>query len=111
MIRVDHVLPHFSALVQAGKEFFVCSIAIIGKGDLTLSADGLIQNLNGIKQLLAMQRQIRHGADMFDAGSEISIGQPLQLPHQFLALAIRQMLREQQTVNEQPQLTVREIPN
>ena len=47
---------------------------------------------------------------MLHPAAEIHIRQSLQLVHQLLALAVRDVLGEQQTVNEQPQFAIGEVP-
>lgn len=46
---------------------------------------------------------------MLHPAAEIRIGQTLQLAHQLLALAVRNVLGKKQAVNEQPQLAIGEV--
>lgn len=46
---------------------------------------------------------------MLHPAAEIHIGQTLQLAHQLLALAVRNVLGKKQAVNEQPQLAISEV--
>ena len=48
---------------------------------------------------------------MLYAGLEITIGQSLQLFHQFFALAVGHMLGEEKRVDQKPQLGIGKIPD
>lgn len=73
-------------------------------------ADGLVQQLDGEKELLVVGLVLRQAGNVLHPAAEIHIGQALQLVHQLLTLAVRDVLGEQQAINEQPQLAVGEVP-
>ena len=111
LVGVDDILPNVPGTVPSWVELFVGAVAVVGEGDLPPFADGLVQHLDGVKQLLAVEGQVRHGSNMPHPGPEIPVGQALQLTDQFFTLAVRDVLGEQQAVDEQPQLAVRELPH
>ena len=111
LVGVDDVLPDVPGAVPAGVELLVGAVAVVGKGHLPPLADGLVQHLDGVKQLLAVEGQVRHGADVPHPGPEIPVGQALQLADELFALAVGDVLGEQQAVDEQPQLAVGKIPD
>ncbi len=88
----------------------VRSILQVLEAYLSASADGLVQQLDGEKELLVVGFVLRQAGDVLHPAAEIHIRQALQLVHQLLALAVRDVLGEQQAVNEQPQLAVGEVP-
>ena len=47
--------------------------------------------------------------DVFRAGAKVDVGQFFQLPDQFLALAVGDMLGKKQTIDQQSQFAVREV--
>ena len=80
------------------------------EADLPPPADGLVQQLDGEKELLVVGFVLRQAGNVLHPAAEIHIGQALQLAHQLLALAVRNVLGKKQAVNEQPQLAVGEVP-
>ena len=111
LVGVDDVRPDVPGAVPTGVELLVGTVAVVGERDLPPLADGFVQHLDGVKQLLAVEGQIRHGADVPHPGPEIPVGQALQLADQLFTLTVRNVLGEQQAVDEQPQLTVCELPD
>lgn len=88
----------------------VHSILQVLETDLPPPADGLVQQLDGEKELLVVGFVLRQAGNVLHPAAEIHIGQTLQLAHQLLALAVRNVLGKKQAVNEQPQIAIGEVP-
>ena len=73
-------------------------------------ADGLIQELNGVEQLLVMSHILGHPGNMLDPGAKVDIGQPFQFANQVFALVVRNVAGKQETVNEQSEFSGGKIP-
>ena len=66
---------------------------------LAVMVDRLIQQFNIQKNLFVVGFIIRQGCNVFDPGTEIDVGQPLQLFHQCFTLAIWDMAGKKQAVD------------
>ena len=110
LVGIDDIAFHRSGFVPARMELFVRAEAVVGEGDLLAVRNGLVQNLNGIKQLRILRRGLRQRGNKSHLGLEIAVGQPLQLFYQILALAIGNMLGKEQTIDQKPQLRIRKLP-
>ena len=110
LVRRDDVHP----LCAVGAGFnvlaLVRAILQVLEADLPPPADGLVQQLDGEKELFVVGFVLRQAGNVLHPAAEIHIGQTLQLVHQLLALAVRNVLGKNQAVNEQPQLAIGEVP-
>ena len=89
----------------------VQTVGGVVEGHLVATADGLVQRLDGEEELPVLRRSDRHGADVLHTGLEVAVGQALQLLHQLFALAVRDVLGEEERVDQQPQLPVGKVPH
>ena len=110
LIRRDDVHPLCAVGAGLAMLPLVRAVLQILEADLPPPADGLVQQLDGEKELLVVGLVLRQAGNVLHPAAEIHIRQALQLVHQLLALAVRDVLGEQQTVNEQPQFAVGEVP-
>lgn len=100
--------------VPSGRVLLCCRLSVPYSRYLKLTfrppADDLVQQLDGEKELLVVGFVLRQAGNALHLAAEIHIGQTLQLAHQLLALAVRNVLGKKQAVNEQPQLAIGEVP-
>ena len=80
------------------------------KADLPAFFHGLVQQVDGVEQLAVVQPVVGQGGDVLHPGLEVPAGKSFQLFRQFPALAVGNVLGEQQTVNEEPQFSISEFP-
>lgn len=110
LVRRDDVHPLCAVGAGLAMLPLVRAVFQILEADLPSPADGLVQQLDGEKELLVVGFVLRQAGNVLHPAAEIHIGQALQLVHQLLTLAVRDVLGEQQAINEQPQLAVGEVP-
>ena len=110
LIGGDDVHPLCSVGAGLAMLPLVRAVLQILEADLPPPADGLVQQLDGEKKLLVVGLVLRQAGNVLHPAAEIHIGQALQLAHQLLALAVRDVLGKKQAVNEQPQLAIGEVP-
>lgn len=106
LIRVDQILLRLSAVIRSQMELLVRTVVAVVENHLPILLNGFIQNLNGVEQFCILRLIFRQIADMTDFGLEVPIGQPLDLLNQILALAVGDVLGEQEAINEQPQFRI-----
>lgn len=80
------------------------------KTHLALFGDRLIQQFDIVEKLFVVRLILRHADDVLYTGLEVDIGESRELLHQIHILLIRDVIREQHAVDQQPELAVGELP-
>ena len=87
-------------------QFFVCLIFHIPERNLPVFTDRFVQQLYVIEKLAVIRPVLRQHGDIADPGSEINIRKIFQLFHKVLTLAVRNMSRKDQAVDQQTEFAV-----
>lgn len=99
----------YSRAVFARMRLFVRAVGEIMKRHLPAAGDCFVQRFNGEEQLPVFRRRIRKRSNVSHLCPKIAGREPFQLFHQLPALTVRNVFGKQQSVDQQPQLSVGEI--
>ena len=109
LVGIQH-LPFFAAVRSPGlMQLQIRSVITVGDPDLFSVGNGLVQHVNGVKQLRILGRIRRHAVHVVHPLVEIGAGQLPQLIDQLSPLLIGHGAGEQQTVDQHPEFGFRKV--
>ena len=73
LIGIDNIFADISRVFPSRMQLLVDTAAVVGKRNLAALADRFIHYLDGVKKLLAVQGQIRHGLNVLDPRLKILV--------------------------------------